>query len=230
MYVFGAVLLLALQMPMPVSVSPPMRAVQPNEGISVRGNGSATAPASTATLSLYVSSRNNAIVLNESTLSPIVDALVRAGVQRSDIVLPIYLTGNARTNNVTVTATVHHPSIAMLQNGIAGLGSSLTNSPDLIVNNAQVRLTLDDCTPTMQQAQIAALRQAHANAASIARQMGLHLGAVLAVDAQNMQMDAEGRCLSEYTLGPYQGNQFTSPSDYLTVRITTSVSVRYAIR
>lgn len=114
-----AILLLGAYQAPPMPTVGASRTAQPPDGITVRGSGTASAQASTATLTLDVTTKNNAIELNASSLQPIVDALVRAGVQQSDIRLPIYLTGNNRTNNASIVATVHHPTVTMLENGIA---------------------------------------------------------------------------------------------------------------
>ncbi len=142
----SAILLLGANQSPPMPISGASRTAQPPDGITVRGSGTANAPASTATLTLDITAKNNAIVLNASSLQPIVDAFVRAGVQQSDIRLPIYLTGNNRTNNASIVATVHHPTVTMLENGIATLGSTLAPTPDLILRDAQVRLIVDDCS------------------------------------------------------------------------------------
>jgi uncharacterized protein YggE len=93
-----------------------------------------------------------------------------------------------------------------------------------------VRLALDDCSPAHRQAQSAALKEARANADGIARQLGLHVGAVVAVDEQSASMMPDGGCSSMYSIGPYQNMPFTSPDDYLKVRVYSNISIRYAIR
>ncbi len=220
-------------MPVPPAVpmpSSPRSDPQPPDGITVRGSGTADVQATTATLSLFVGSHNNNANVNASSLAPIVDALVRAGVPRNNITLPIYMSPATHATGATITATVQHPTVAMIQNGIASLASTSPLAPDLWVNNAQVRLTADDCSEATQQAQAAALRQARANAQSIARQIGKRIGAVLAVDTQNAPYNPEGQCSSGYSIGPYQNMQFTSPQDYLRVRVYASVTMRFAIR
>ncbi len=201
---------------------------QQADGITVQGSGAATATSTQATLTLFVASRTNGF-LTSASLAPILDALVRAGVQRSDITIPIFLAGNTRSNGATVVARVAHPTLAMLRDGIASL-ATLSASPDLAVSSAQVRLSLDDCSVTLMAAQAAALHQARMNAQNIARQLSVRLGPVLAVQVNGMQPDADGRCTSEYSLGPYQNQPFASLGDYLMVRVFANVSVRYAIR
>jgi len=208
----------------------PVRGAQPPDGITVRGSGSATARATSATLSLYVTARNNTLTITSASLTPLVNALVNAGIQRSDIVTPVYMTPEAHTNNATIAATVRQPTTAMLQNGIIQLSTAFTSMPNLLLNNVQVRLTLDGCDAVVRQAQSAALKQARANAEGVARQLGLHIGAVVAVDEQSGSLDSDGKCVSAYSIGPYQNMPFNSPSDYLAVRVYANVSIRYAIR
>lgn len=230
----GGVVLLGAQSMPPVGIPPvgmpPMRGAQPPDGITVRGSGSASATATSATLSLFITTRNNTLTITSASLAPVVDSLVNAGIQRRDIVVPVYMTSEAHTNNATITATVRQPTTAMLQNGITQLSTAFTSMPNLLLNNAQVRLTLDNCDAVLRQAQAAALKQARANADSLARQLGLHIGAVAAVDEQSGSLDTGGKCNSGYSIGPYQNMPFNSPSDYLAVRVYANVSIRYSIR
>lgn len=228
--IVSAMVLLGAQ-PMPqMSMPASARGAQPPDGITVRGSGSAAATAANAVLTLYVATRNNMLAITPASLAPVIDALVSAGIERGDIVVPVYLTSAAHTNNATIVATVHRPTTAMLQNGITQLSNAFTNLPDLMLNSAQVRLTLDDCTAVLRQAQSAALKQARSNADSLARQLGLHIGAVVAVDEQSGSLNSDGQCVSAYSIGAYQNMPFSTPGDYLLVHVYASVSIRYAIR
>ncbi len=241
-YHLWSIVLVLLALPaahLPASAQAPMPATPMNmsrtgpessDGITVRGSGTANVQATTATLMLFVTTRNNGQNVTAAALSPIVDALVRAGVPHNDIALPMYLSPGAHTTNATITVTIHNPTVAMVQNGIASLPAASPLPPDLYLNSAQVRLTTDDCSNAIRQAQAAALREARENAQGIAQQIGKHVGAVLAVDTQNAPYTPEGQCSSGYSLGPYQNMQFTSPADYLRVRVYASVTMRFAIR
>lgn len=213
-------------------VQPPISArTGPNDGITVNGNATIEAPASRATVILHLMTRNNAMTITGTTLQPIVDALVRAGVERTSVTLPLYLQGNARTNNAQISGTVSHPTQAMLQNGIAQLGSTFANMTDLILNGAEIRLRADGCEQLEQRAEASALRQARANAEYIAKQLNVRVGGVQAVQASGFAPDLSQACETQYSIGPFGGSYpMQGAQDYLTVRVFSSVSVRYAIR
>lgn len=200
------------------------------EGITVRGTGTADAPADQATLNLRVFGRNNASVITEATLEPVIDALVKAGVSRTDITTPAYLTAGAQVSNATVTAVVHHPTVTMLQDGVGAMVAVFPPNSQTVLSSADVRLTANDCSATRAQAQAAAIRQARSNAQSIAHSLGVRIGQVLAVDYQTGPLDPGGACFYTYNLGPYQNSLFQSAADYLRVRVSSSVEIRYAIK
>jgi uncharacterized protein YggE len=217
---------LAPRAPMPM---PMPAAAGPADGISVMGTGSASAQATDAQVSLRVSARNNALTLNAQTLQPIVDALVRAGVERSSITLPMYLVGQAHTNNAVIVASVRHPTLQMLQQGMTTIADAFAANPDILLNAADVRLSADNCTALQRTAAANAIASARANAAFVARQIGRRVGAVLAVDVR-MPMSTQEACYYSYSVGPF-GAMYPqqSPADMLTVRTVTSVMMRFAI-
>lgn len=124
--VFISALLLAQISPPPIAMPMPAAArvmgvspsVSQNDGITVNASAGVQAPAISAMLTLHLSAPNNMMTVNATTLQPLVDALVRAGVDRQSIVLPIYLQGPVRANNVQITGKVLHPTAAMLKAGI----------------------------------------------------------------------------------------------------------------
>ena len=229
--------LLLAQIPAPVPGRipmglPPISArTGPNDGITVNGSAAIAAPAARAMVTLHVMARNNAMTITNASLQPVADALVRAGVERSSVTLPLYLQGNAHTNNAEVSGTVEHPTQTMLQNGIAQLAGAFGSMPDLILNAAEIRLTADGCEQLEQKAEAAALRQARANAEYIAKQLNVRVGAVQAVQASGFAPDFSQSCMTQYSIGPFGAPYpMQNAQDYLTVRVFGSVSVRYAIR
>lgn len=232
-----AAVLIAQAAPLPIiprnpPPSVPMRiAGDPVDGISVSGTGYATAQATQAQVTLRVSTRNNALTLNTQTLAPIVDALVRAGVDRSSVALPPYLVGQAHTNNATVTANVHHPTLVMLQQGMASIANAFAANPDILLNSADVRLSVDDCASLQRTATSNAIANARANAAFMAQQIGKHVGAVLALDARGSMMNVQPACFYSYSIGPF-GAMYPqqSPAELLTVKVGANVTMRFAIR
>lgn len=199
------------------------------DGITVRGSGTASTMADQATISLRLFGRNNALVVNQAAMQPVIDALVKAGVQRSDITTPVYLTGTAQSNAV-LTAIVRHPTVPMLQSGIASLASVFPVNSPVLVSAADVRLSAADCAAARAQAQSAAIRQARSSAEAIAHDLRVRVGPVIAVDFQNNASDSSGGCFSMYSIGPYQTQPFSAPEDYLRVRVSSFVTIRYAIK
>ncbi len=162
---------LAPRVPMPAQAPP-----GPGDGITVTGSAYAAAQASQAQITLRISARNNAPTLTEQTLQPIADALVRAGADRSSVQLPPYLVGQARTNNAAITASVQHPTTAMLQQGMLTIANAFAANPDLILNGAEIRLLAGDCSALQRAAEANAIADARANAAFIAKQIEAKVG------------------------------------------------------
>lgn len=207
-------------------------------GITVNGAGQAQAPADIARVTLNLSSRNNALTLNKTSLQLVVDALIRAHVEPESIVEPIYLEGRASTNYATVCGTVNHPTVQIIQDGMQTLTSAFAAMPDILVNQAGVSVTLNDCTLMRTKARRAALEQAHTQAQEIASASGVHLGKILTVQAYGDNGGGGGMypqvspnsCTSFYQIGPGNMPPFMTLADYLQVRIHSNVNVTYAIR
>lgn len=213
---------------------PPMgpTPVEASSGIRVTGNGFATAPASQATVTLHVSTRNNALTLNARTLQPIVDALVKAGADRSSVSLPPYLVGQARTNNAEITALVRQPTQQMLQQGMLVLANAFASTPDILLNGADIALQPQDCQTLQRNAEANAIANARSNAVFLAKQIRAKLGAVMAVDVlSGGGFGAENSCTFRYSIGPY-GASFaqSSAADMLMVKVYSTVRVQYAIK
>lgn len=232
--ILGALLL--AQVPMrpvgvPVMGMPPPEQRGSQSGISVTGSAIVHAPASSVWITLHITSRNNAMTLTAASVQPIVDALVSAGIDRSSIVLPMYLQGPAHTNNVEIGGAVAHPSVELLKNGIVKMVAAFSNMPDVALNGAEVRLRADGCENFSRQAEAAALRQARANAGYIAQQLGVHLGAVQAVQSNAPASESGEGCIAGYSFGPYGGSiQMSRTQNYLDVPVYSTVTARYAIK
>jgi uncharacterized protein YggE len=230
----AAALLAQLSPPPSGPIRAPM-GVQPNgpeDGISVTGSGTATAQAQTAQVTLHISSRGNALVIDSAALQPIVDALVGIGIDRSAISLPPYLVGDAKVNNVSITANVDRPSPTMIQQGMLSLAGAFAKTPQLLLNNAEVRVSADNCADLMRRAEADAIADARKNAQFIASQLGVHAGNVLAVQEYGgVNPGMPNACSSMYFFGPYGPSQpMQSPGDMLTVKVMRSVGMRFAIK
>jgi len=232
MHLLFSLLAAVLAFPPPAGMPapfPPLSSNTPPDGITVRGFGSAQVQADTATVTLRLFARNGGSV-DESVIASVVDALVRAGVARGDITTPPFLNGAAQTTNAAIVATVSNPTIAMIQNGVTALAASFPANAKATLSGAEVRLSASNCAPVRAQAQAEAIRQARASAESIARTLGVGVGKVLAVDYSANGFDSGGDCLYTYSLGLYGNPAFSAPEDYLRVRVSSSVTIRYAIR
>jgi uncharacterized protein YggE len=212
---------------------PPMgpTPVEPSSGIRVTGNGFASAPASQATVTLHVSTHNNALTLNAQTMQPIEDALVKAGADRSSVTLPPYLVGQAHTNNAEITALVRHPTQQMLQQGMLIIANAFASMPDIVLNAADVVLQADNCQTLERNAEANAIANARSNAAFLAKQIGGKLGSVMSVEVlAGSPFGSEGGCTFRYSIGPYGPSFQSSPADMLTVKVYSTVRVHYAIK
>ncbi len=233
--IFAAAAVLAqvsMPQPMPVRMPAVLSAQQGvSDGITVTGTGYARAQASRAQVTLRISTRNNATSLSAQTLQPIVDALVRAGADRSSIIVPPYLLGQARTNNAAISATVLHPTLAMLQQGMLTIANAFASEPDLLLNSAEVVLSADGCAQLQRTAEAHAIANARSNAAFIAGTIGAHAGDVLAVEERSIPIGSEGACTMTYSVTPYGGPYPPmSPAEMLTVNVSSAVTMRIAIR
>ncbi len=226
--VLGFALLLAQVIPT-MQIAPPAFPVSPSnatQGIGVTGTGTASAPATSAQVTIMLNATQNAAMTRES-LQPIVDAIKRAG--GTNIIEPVYTASAARFNSASVTFTVDHPTPEKIQNGVQMMGTTIAQGQGINLSQAQVLLRLADCSAVAAQAQREALRRARANADSIAQQLGIHVGAVISVDSRSFGVSSQGDCETQYSVGPYMP-QPMALDDYTRVKVTANVSVRYAIK
>lgn len=217
----------------PIMQGPMIRTATPGvtpDGITVRGAANLTTPATAATLTLNINAKQRNGTLTPDDVKPVVDALVQAGVAASDVQLPMYFTAGMKLNYLEVKASVQHPTLEMIQHGIALLGGVFANSQTLWLQNAMVSLRSDDCASVQRQAEDAALRDARAQAEHLASQLHLHLGAVLSAEYQGASGSPYGTaCTAGYQLGSY-GNMPASLQEYLTIHVYGNVTMRFAIK
>ncbi|MBV8639180.1 MAG: SIMPL domain-containing protein [Candidatus Eremiobacteraeota bacterium] len=168
----------------------PLRAVQPagsnGRGITVNGSSVLRIPASSARITLDVSSTNNQGSLNVRAASAV----------------------------ITVGAAV------------AGMNN-------VRLNSARVELKNGDCAKPLANARANAIDAAHEKAALIAKQLGVSLGPVINAGAFD-QVNTDGSCMSQYFVGP-MGAQFppgsdNTDADYVTVAVTSNVTITYGIK
>lgn len=202
-------------------------------GITVNGTSLLRVPASSAHIVLQLSSMDNKNTLNQQTLAPLVDALIKAGAERSSVQLPLSFSAGGYSNYATVAAVVQHPTVDTMRSGIASVGAVVAGMKDVRLSSAQVQLKNADCAQAMAQSRANAISEARVKALAIAKQLGVTLGGVSNVNAFD-QGSPDGSCSSQYFVGA-MGAQFpfgdeNTDADYVTVNVTSNVTITYAIK
>jgi len=212
--------------PGPVVAPPPAA-----RGITVNGSAAASAPATSARITLYLVSRNNTVAYTTQAVQPVIDAMVKAGVDRNSITLPLNFSAPGNSSSATITGSVEHPTLAQLQNGIVTVGTAINGIPGAILQNVNVELTLGDCEPLVDKARSGAITRARAKADDIAKQLNVKLGSVQAVNAANeLQLRADGSCMTMLNFNPFQAPTFEQTGDYLNVTVSSAVTITYGMR
>jgi hypothetical protein len=80
-----------------------------------------------------------------------------------------------------------------------------------------------------QNATARAIENATSSARFIAKQIGAHIGEVLAINDVGPAIGIQGVCTTSYGLGPY-GPPAPQMADMLTVKVYAGVNMRFAIR
>ena len=235
-----ALLVLATaQVPPPMGPRAPLTASSAtaqtgNHGITVSASGNQTVSADDAQISLQLGSADNRLSLTKETLQPIADALVKAGADPSTVTLPINFSAPGASNYGMVTATVHKPTVAMLKSGVVTVGTSIASMNTIRLNGAQVVLRSQRCDDALARARSQAIDRARQKAMDVARQLGVKLGSVVNF-VTNDGGPSAGGCMTQYYVGP-NGPQFNnslaapSDDDYITIPVTSFVTITYAIK
>lgn len=214
----------------PVQTGP---AAPPNatHGITVSASASSRIPATSARITLNLSSADRALSLDAQSLQPVIDALVKAGADPASVHLPPNFSAPGRSNLASLTATVANPTAAMMQSGIVSVGTSVASAKNLVLNGAMVMLIAQHCADALDHVRGQAIERAHAKAESIAKDLGVQVGSVLNVQSFE-QSWPDGSCQSQYNINGYAGdpNQPQSPQDYVTVPVQSNITITYAIK
>ena len=208
------------------------------DGITVSGSATKKVAATSAKITLYLYSfaippkagapPGTPPPLDPAKVQSVIEAVVKAGVPRENIATPQPLGASQFNNNTQIVATVANPTVAQIQNGIAILGAALVGMTGMSMN-AQVFLESSTCGEAGDSLRGAAIASAHAKAASIAKQLGVHLGSVLNVVASDQQ-PPNGICTWQYQMGNGNMPQFNSPDDWVSVPVYSNVTITYAIK
>ena len=223
----------ATAQPMPQRITTTVQA--PPRGITVTGGASVEVPATSITVTLQLYSATRAPVLDKDKLQPIVDALIKAGADPSSIRLPIGFGVPGATSAASITATIAHPTLPMLQNGITAVGETITSMKDIVLGGIQVAIAAqpDRCQAAQNAVRQQAIEHAHTKAQAIAKDLGVHLGA--AINASTADMNSNGgSCSAQYTLNTQvQMNNPTVPqttAGYLFVPVGITIFITYGIK
>lgn len=201
-------------------------------GITVNGTAQIRVPASSARIILTVSSLNSQSSLTEQTVQPLVDALVKAGAERSSVQLPLSFSAGGYSSVGMVSAVVEHPTFDKMRSGVATVAALLGGLKGIRFNSTRVELKQNDCMPALAKARANAIDAARAKAALIAGQLRVSLGRVVNVNVYDRD-SPDGSCVSQYSFGPegplfpYGGDTL---EDYVVVPVTSNVTITYSIK
>jgi uncharacterized protein YggE len=118
-----------------------------------------------------------------------------------------------------------------MQTGIVTVGTAVAAMKDLILTSATIVVTAANCQPVFDDVRRDAIAKAHAQAESIAKDLGVHVGAPLSVQA-NGQASPDGGCAAAWSISGMPGNNDGSrvPGDYLMVPVSSYVNITYTIK
>ncbi len=213
----------------PSTVPPPI--ATPVAGISVNAAATKKIPATSARIVLNFATADRALTLNKQTLQPIADAFVKSGVEPANIQWPINFNAPGGSNVASISATVTSPTAAMMQTGIVTVGTAVAAMKDVILTGATIFVTAANCQPVLSDVRRDAIAQAHEQAESIAKDLGVHIGTAVSARA-NDRVGLDGECTAVYGINGMPGNNASAqgPDDYLMVPVSSYVSITYAIK
>ncbi|MDE2481091.1 MAG: SIMPL domain-containing protein [bacterium] len=217
---------LAQGIPVRSGIAPPST---PARGITVTGSATTNIPATKVQIMLMFSTRNGALTLNAMALQPVIDALVASGVPRDAVQLPLSLGSPANVNNVTITGTVEHPTAAMVRDGIQRVGAAIATLNNTVLSSANVRAIAENCSAGQDAAHARAIADARAKATSIAAQLGVKLGPVIAVNAFDPPLQ-NGACVWQYYVGANMPNAPTGAQEFVSVPVLSNVQITFGIK
>jgi hypothetical protein len=199
------------------------------DGITVNGFGSLDVPASKAVITVHISSQTPFTV---AQIKPLIDDVAKAdGSNDSAAIPPFVMLANAPMRTFTATGIVNNPTAKMLTDALPLLATAIAKAPPGIqLDNAQVTLSLADCESYVDKARAEAVRDARRRAESLAHDFGGKVGAVVAIAATDQLLSSAGVCTKQYFFsGGFGPNEPMSIDDYVNVRVSERVAVRYAI-
>ena len=208
----------------------PLAAANASRGITVTASATTRVPATSARIILNLTTADRSMTLDEKRVQPLVDALAKSGVDPSSVRLPMNFSAPGGSNAATISATVENPTVAMMQDGIALVGAAVVSTKGLVLNGAQIVLNAAHCEAALDQVRQESIARARTKAESIAKDLGVHIGGPLNVNSME-QATPDGSCTSQYYVNAFMGAESPqTPGDYVSVPVTSSVSITYAIK
>ena len=207
---------------------------QPGHGITVNAAGTSRVAATSARVTLQLASTDNKADLDGARLQPLVAALVKLGVPESSIQLPPAMGAGAASRFASLSFVVTAPTVELMRSGITSLGSTVNGMNGVALTGAQVLLRAADCGAQFGAARAQALASARRKAEAVASDLHVRIGDVLAVQAYDGS-PLDGSCTMQYFVGQ-QGPQFNqnldsgSDDDYVTIVVSSTVTITYAIK
>ncbi|MEO9263650.1 MAG: SIMPL domain-containing protein [Candidatus Baltobacteraceae bacterium] len=200
---------------------------QHGPGITVSASGVEHVTATSARVTLRLGSRSNAMIYNAQVLAPIVDAMVRSGVDRSSIQLPPNFQAAGNANFATISGDAANPSLEVINRGIATVGAAIVAIPDAVLQETQITLRAENCGGEQAKARSLAIALARSKAGSIAQQLGVKLGSVVSVSLGDQALQ-DGSCANTYNISSY-GPGIERAGDFLAIPVYSSVTITFAI-
>ena len=234
-----SILALALLALIPISVAAQVINVDrsnagatPARGLTTTESAQQKLPADAATLTVRIMS-SRATAPTQAQLEQIADAFVKAGFAPTNVATrPAVNVTGANVSMSTVTATAERPSVELVKAAIEAARSS-SNLSEFPFFASSIQLRANNCTDALNRARVAAIAKTRAKAMTIAREIGVRLGAIEALN-DNGQLNPDGSCTTQFGIGPgsaeFMSNRPTEPSDYASVVVTSSVTITYGIK
>ncbi len=166
--------------------------------------------------------------ITEADLQPVIDAIVGAGVARSDIQFATQPYPDPYFSSATLRVTVKN--IDKVDGVMQAAKSAAAGLNNIFLQNVNASYTVGDCTALEKAAMKAAVEDAAARAGAFAETLGVGLGSVTGAANYSYAPFGGTPCNSQYG-GPYPmtgvAYQAGQPNQ---VQVVSTVSVTYAIK
>jgi len=166
--------------------------------------------------------------ITEADLQPVIDAIVAAGVARSDIQFVSQPYYDPYLSSATLRVTVKN--IDEVDGVMQAAKSAAAGLSNIFLQNANVSYTVSDCTALEKAAMKAAVEDAAARAGAFAEALGVGLGSVTGAANYSYAPFGGTPCDSQY-MGPYpMAGVAYQEGQARQVQVVSTVSVTYAIK